>query len=115
MPDFKTQISIIVQPQDSGVPYKFTLTVCSSATLNDGALPYGTTISSAVVTAHTQAGVDASSDLIVSSTLVGLIITVKVKYPTAKGEGEFHLTFVLTLSDSSVIEFDFNRVLAMNK
>jgi hypothetical protein len=114
MPDFKTRTPIIIQSQDE-VPYKFTFTVCSSATLNDGALPYNTTISSAEVKAHSEAGTDLLTELISNSTLNGLVITVKLRYPATSGIGVYHLTFKLTLSDFSVVKFAFNRVMAMDK
>lgn len=111
MPDFQGTETIRVQPLDVTVPYRFTFTVCTAATSNDGALPFGTTIASAVVTAHKHGVTDTSdSQLVASSSLNGLVVTVNLTYPSTNGEGTYHLRFKITLNTGAIIEFDFNRV-----
>lgn len=117
MPDFDGTDFIIVQPYDDNVPYSFGFEACSSATANDGSLPYGTTISNYTIAAHKHGttDVDAATELIASHSRNGLVIQVRLQYPTTLGIGLYHLRFVLTLSDTSVIEFDFNRVIVRDK
>ena len=105
---------IILQPSCSKVPYTFTFTTCSSATANDGHLPYGTNISSVVVTASKDDGTVATSDLINSSSVATNTITVKLKYPSTNGTGRYFLNFAITLDnvDSTVIDADFKRIYA---
>lgn len=112
---FKGSDSIILQPNDVEVPYNFIFTVCSASTKNDGALPFGETISSVAVTAHTEAGVSATTDIIAFSTWASFTENLRLSYPTTAGAGRYHLTFVVALSNTSeTIEFDFNRVVARN-
>lgn len=118
---FRGEDLIILQPNDSQVPYNFLWTVCSATTKNDGALPYGETISSISASAHTEAGVSATTSLIAASSDTGFVSltsnteTVYLSYPTALGVGRYHLTFVVALSNTSqTMEFDFNRVVAKN-
>lgn len=101
---------IIVQPGSATVPYTFTFAAASSATANDGSLPFGTTISSAVVKAFDEAGTDSTALLIASQSLSSPVVTVNLKWPTTAGR--YSLEFVLTLSTSAVMEFDFTRVYA---
>ncbi len=114
MPDFIEQGDIVIQPGDVKVPYAFNLPACSSATANDGAIPYGTNINSVVVTAHKSDGT-AATDLVDSSSDAANVVTVKLTYPST-AVGTYHLTFVCTLDTASiVVEFDFNRVKVRNK
>lgn len=116
MPDFQGTDQITVQPGDEQVPYTFTFTVCSSATANDGAIPFGTTVDSVVVSA-TMADGTADAELVDSSSESANVVTVKLTYPSTNGNGRYHLKFLITLDnvDASVIEFDFNRVVVEDK
>lgn len=110
-PDFWGDDIVILQPLDRAVPYNFEFTVNSSAIANDGALPYQTTITDYAVTAHkATSGVDVSAELIASLGRSDFIITVKLSYPPTHGNGKYHLTFTITLSNAAVMEFDFNRI-----
>uniref|UniRef100_A0A6M3MCQ7 Tail protein n=1 Tax=viral metagenome TaxID=1070528 RepID=A0A6M3MCQ7_9ZZZZ len=108
MPDFKELGDITVQPGDLTVPYTFGLPACSSAIANDGSIPYGTTISSVVVTAEKADGTVATG-LVASSSVASNVVTVNLTYPST-GDGTYHLEFVCTLNTGAKIEFDFNRV-----
>jgi hypothetical protein len=104
---------ITIQPEDLGVPYNFVFNPCSSPSVSDGALPFGETISQAIVTAHTGAGTNAA-DLLLATLLNGVTVTVYLRYPSTHGVGTYHLTFVLTLDSGVVMEFDFNHVIVTN-
>lgn len=112
MPSFKGREKIQLQPGDLGVPYRFAFSVCTSETSNDGAIPYGDSVASCAVTAHTEAGTDVTSELISTSSVGGNAVSVSLDYPSTTGEGNYHLKFVVTTANGVKIEFDFNRVVA---
>ena len=107
MPDFKGTDFISLQPRSVENAYRFDFDPPSSAT-GRGGIPYGLTISSASVSAAKEDGTDVTSSMIQSSTVSG-DSTVDVRFDWVEA-GKFYITFVLTLSDSSVWEFNFNRV-----
>ena len=113
MPDFQDYGDITVQPGDLTVPYQFSMPPCSSASANDGAIPYGTTIASVVVTGEKADGT-AATGLVASSSVASNIVTVNLTYPST-GEGLYHLEFVCTLNTGAKIELDFNRVKVRDK
>lgn len=115
MPNFKGNDKILLQPNDEAVPYRFDFDACSSSTSNDGFLPYGTTISGVSVSATTDGGVDTTDELISSTSVNSNNITVALNYPSTTGEGRYHLTFILTLDSGSVLEADYNGVVARDK
>ena len=111
---FQSVKSIIVQP-GSNITRTFTFAACSSATANDGSIPYGVTIASAAVKAFDKDGTDSTTDLIVSSSATTLVVSVKIKYPVTGGAGRYSLEIVLTFSDDETEEYDFNRVYAEDR
>ncbi len=112
MDSFATAGGIYLQPGSETVPYSFTFTIASSGTANDGAIPYGTTISSAVVKAFDSGGVDRTTEMVVASSVISPVVHVTLKYPATTGAGRYSLEFVLTLSTGAKMEFDFTRVRA---
>ena len=110
MDSFQSTEKIIVQPGTSAVPYTFTFAACSSATANDGSLPFDTTISSAAVKAFSTAGTDVTAELIDSSSSSSTVVTVALNYPTSYGAGRYSIEMLLTLSTGAVIEADFTRI-----
>lgn len=114
MPDFKGHSQITLQPNDLERGFIFNFPICSSKTANDGSLPFGTTISSIVVTSMTEAGV-TDTELLYFSSLSGQEITVQLSYPTTNGAGQYKLQFILTLSSGEVRELDFNKITCKDK
>lgn len=115
MPSFKTNGQIILQPNDS-VGFSFTITVASSATANDGFLPYGTSISSVNVIAYDKDENIVTSDLISGTPAVSSnVISMKLNYPVVSGDGRYKITMILTLDNGDIKEADFDRVTARNK
>ncbi len=113
MDSFQGSRNIVLQPNDRAVPYDFEFTVCSAAGANDGALPYGDSVSSVTVTAHTEDGADVTGELINGTPVVdNNTVTVALDYPSTSGPGTYHLTFVVTTANGVRIEFDFNRIRA---
>jgi hypothetical protein len=100
--------AIVIQPNDSNVPFGFTFTAAASADAK-GAIPYGTTIEDATVE-----GLDASGDEVAGLATASAVnddkVTVLLSWPTTAGAGQYSLRFVLTLDTGAKREFDFNRV-----
>ena len=103
---------IILQPGSATVPYTFTFAACSSATANDGSIPYGTTISSAVITVFDETGTDKTAEMIASETNTATVLTITLKYPATAGVGRYSIEMLVTLDSGAVMEFDFTRVYA---
>ncbi len=99
---------ILIQP-NTNTGFNFKFPIASSSTVNDGAVPYGRTISSVGVTAYLD-GTDVTS-LIINGTpqLSGDTVSVVVQYPST-GEGRYKFTFVLTLDNGWTLELDFPNV-----
>lgn len=120
MPDFEGTKSIILQPGDVGVPYTFTWTICTSSTGNDGAIPFGHTVSGVVTTIHHENGTVYSTALLAASSHTGQVTSIFLSYPTSSGyvSGKYHATFIATISDGTTTfakEFDFNRIIVKDK
>jgi len=108
-------------PGDVKVPYTFTATVCSSATANDGHLPYGTNMSETaghlVVKGYTSANVLCTSDLINGTpTVSSNVVTCKLDYPTENGSGKYELTMTGKLDNGETFKtMVFLRITAVNE
>jgi len=103
---------IILQPGSATVPYTFTFAACSSATANDGSIPYNTTISSAVIKVFDEAGADKTTEMIASESNTTTVLTINLKYPATAGAGRYSIEMLVTLNSGAVLEFDFTRVYA---
>ena len=104
--------TITLQPGSATVPFAFTFAACSSATANDGSIPYGTTISSAAIKAFDETGTDRTAEMVASETNTATVLTINLKYPATTGAGRYSLEMVVTLDSGAVMEFDFTRVYA---
>ena len=89
------------------MPFAFKFTNCSSATANDGYLPYDDDISSVDITT-TISGLVNTDLMSVANNVVVLPMT----YPGTAGI--YKITFELTLESGAILEADFNRVKALN-
>lgn len=109
---FQGVADITLQPGSAAAPYTFTFAACTSATANDGSIPFGTTISSVAVKAFDEGGTDRTSEIVDSSSNTTLVISVDMNYPSTTGAGRYSLEFVITLSNAKVLECDFTRIYA---
>jgi hypothetical protein len=109
---FQGVSEIILQPGSATVPYTFTFEAATSATANDGSIPYGTLISGADVKAFDEGGTDRTAEIVASESNTTLVVTINLKYPSTTGAGRYSLEIVLTLDSEAVMEFDFTRVYA---
>ena len=113
--DFMGLDTIGLQPLDSNLPYTFEVTVCSSATANDGAIPFGLSVTGVVVVAYSETlGTDVTATMIQGTpTVSSNIVTVDLNWPGAAGR--YKLTFKCTLTGGLVKELDFTRISALDK
>ena len=113
MDDFQGTERVLLQPTSADVARSFTFSVCSSATANDGFLPYGATIASVAVVAYDKDGTVCTSELIEGTpSLSDFTVTVLFDYPSTTGPGRYKITISATLGDASVEEADFDRIVA---
>jgi hypothetical protein len=111
--NFQGVKKITLQPGDATVPYTFTLAACSSATANDGSIPYNTTVDSAVIKVFDEAGVDKTTEFISSESNSTTTLTINLKYPATAGVGRYSIEMLVTLTGGgAVMEFDFTRLYA---
>lgn len=111
MSDVEGHEEIVLRPGDTAVPYNFNAAPCSSATANDGAIPYGTNVESVVVTGYKDGADEADDDLVEASSESSNIVQVQLNYP-AGGAGKYQLRFALTLDTSQVLNFRFDELRA---
>jgi len=83
MPDsFQGVDKITIQPGSATVPYTFTFAACSSATANDGSIPYGTTITSNKVKVFDETKTDKTSEIVSGTpSNTTTVLTITLKYP----------------------------------
>lgn len=114
MPNVLGNRNIIIQPLDTKIGLTIRVTICSTATANDGYIPFGTTVSGVSSTVYSETGVDVTSDIVYAGATVsgGQDIKIELKYPTSNGDGRYKLSYLLTLDDTSTKELDFNRIYA---
>ena len=82
---------IILYKEENKKPFQFEWTVCSTATANDGYLPYGTTLASHQSTkVYDKNGTDVSTQILVGTpSLSTLTVTVDMQYPATSGDGRY--------------------------
>jgi hypothetical protein len=113
---------IELEPLDTEVPFQFEVNVNSTASANDGYIPYGTNIVSVTAIAYNVScdGTILStvtSELIdTAPTVANNIITIYLKYPSTTGVGLYKITFKLTLDNAKATtkELDHRRIRALN-
>ena len=111
-----------LQPGESNVPVRMRFKAATASTLNDGALPYASTIKSVVSKAVWSANNLTSATGLLSSavTLSSETVTLYFSHttsattvPTKAADGLYHATITLRISNGSTDfdrEFDFNRI-----
>ncbi len=120
MPDFQGSKSIFLQPGDTKVPYGFKWTICTGTTENDGAIPYGQSVSSVLTAIKHESGLVCTTGILTSSSLSAGITTILLTYPSSSGflTGRYHITFTVTIVDGATTytkDFDFNRLIVRDK
>lgn len=115
MSSFKGTKSITLQPKSADVPYTFSFPACSSASANDGLLPFGHTIDTCDVTAYDAAGNDVTAEMVGAQVLiVDNVVGIQLTYPATSGPGTYRLTFEITTDGNAVDEFDFDNVVVVD-
>ena len=107
--DFENNDPIILQENSSANSYAFTFPSPTTET-GRGSIPFDTAITSVNVSGFFEDGSDFSAAMIQSVNLFPQDdkVVVDLTYPGV--EGRFKLRFLLTLTDGSVWERDFNRI-----
>lgn len=96
--DFQGTGKINLQPGSSNVPYRFTVTVATSSTLNNGMLPYDSTMCSYTVSEHPVGSTVSSTELIVNKSLDGNDMVLRMTWTTALNPGHYQLEFKIVAS-----------------
>ncbi|MCE5335475.1 MAG: hypothetical protein LLG06_12905 [Desulfobacteraceae bacterium] len=110
--DFEGREIVKVRPNTKDYPVGMSFSICSSETANDGAIPFGTTMSSAVVKAYGPTGADVTAILVtIPATVQGNTVKCGVSWHEKIVPGLHTLTAVLTFASGHIYEFDLKRVL----
>ena len=109
-----------LQPGDRNYPIKFRFVAATASTLNDGSMPYGSTVTSVITTVKDIKGVDATTSIIASSQINANVVTVYVNHSSDVADGLYTITSKVgfALSGSTRIlmkEFDFRRLYLRNE
>lgn len=108
---------IELEPLDRAVPYQFKVNVNSSATANDGYIPYDTNVASVTAVGYDSDGNVVTSELIhTAPTVSSNVVTIHLNYPSTTGVGVYKITFKLTLDNAkgTVKELDHRRIRALD-
>ena len=117
---FSGSKNINLQPGEIDVPLKMRVTIASASTVNDGFIPFGSTLSSFTVLAHNGETGTSSTSIIAGSSSVANTIVVYLQHTTLYEAGIYHVevrgTFSLTGSTKQLIkQMDFNRVIMKDR
>ncbi len=119
--NFSGSKNINLQPNDSYIPLVMRITIASASTVNDGFIPFGSTLSSFTVTAHNGETNTSSTNIIVDKTVSGNNITVYLGHTTELQAGIYHVTAtgVFSINGDAVRQItrqmDFNRVIMKDR
>jgi hypothetical protein len=108
--------TINLQRGTSNVPYRFQVTVASSSRLNDGALPYASTLCSFTMLCHPVNSTVASTQIIVTKSQSSNQMILRLTWTTQVRPGIYNLEFkiVASINGSTITpirrQFDFARV-----
>jgi hypothetical protein len=115
MPDISGSETITIQPNTVKYPVNFILKICTSATANDGNIPFGDTLASAVVKAYDRAGTDVTTSMVTTAASVsGVTVSCKISYFAAAVSGRCKLTVIYTCASGYIDEIDAARVFVEN-
>lgn len=110
--DFKGNTAFYLRSGDN-LGREWEITVCSSASANDGQIPYGLSVVSVDTIAYDKDNSDVTSDLVDGTpSVTNNIISGNIKYPTTNGVGRYKLSFLLTLSNGKQKRVEFDTIFA---
>ncbi|MCE5334108.1 MAG: hypothetical protein LLG06_05920 [Desulfobacteraceae bacterium] len=110
--DFEGREIITIRPSTKDYPVGMSFSTCTSETANDGAIPFGDAISSAVVKAYGPTGADVTASLVtIPATVQGNNLKCAISWYAGITPGLHTLTVVLTMASGHVDEFDLKRVI----
>ena len=116
MLDFPAEKLVLGTTTDNWGPYKFSFPINSSATSEDGALPYGTTISDVTVKAYYKDTEIAPSTLVLDGDYTPTsgddYVEARFCYPGSTYlNKKIDLVFILTLSNGAINPFKFSYLI----
>lgn len=117
MDSFQGSGTINLQRGTSNVPYRFQVTVASSSTLNDGALPYGSTLCSFTVNAFLKGTTRSTTAPVITKSLSSNQMILRLGWTTAVNQGLYRIEFsiIASVNGSTVTpikrQFEFDRLL----
>jgi len=112
MPDFLTEGWIYLQPHTVKYPLALAFPPCTSATANDGPIPYGSSVASAVLVTTDSTGTAVTDILDGVATVAANVVSCTLSYPATSGDGAYTLEARLTLDTGAVLPYDARRIIA---
>lgn len=109
MPDFLGRSKVYLQPETKLLPLSFRFGSCTTPTANDGSLPWGDRILSAVAHLYDSGYTDHPS-AINGCSVSDNVVSVSLSYWSGASSGLYTLTVVVTCVSGYVEEFDLKRV-----
>ncbi len=103
MDDIQGDEKVTLYPGTVDYPIRFTFNPCSSPTRNDGAIPFGAIIAAVSIQVLSSSGVDYTTLLAASCSLVNRGINCLFSYPTDEKGDNFLVYIILELSTGTVI------------
>lgn len=112
--DFEPGGIVKIRPNTKDYPIAMTFRTCSSETANDGAIPFGDSIASAVVKAYGPDGTEVTASMVtVPASVDGDTVACAVSWYAGIAAGLHTLTAVLTMASGYVDEYDLRRVMVL--
>jgi hypothetical protein len=111
MPDFAGSSRVKLQPSTTGFPMSATLPTCTSATANDGVIPYGDALSTATVALYSPSGANVTSMMMpTAATVRGSTVSWRISYYEGMAYGLYKFTIVFTCNSGYTDELDGRRI-----
>lgn len=117
MPDVQGQKKTRLRPGDTKVGYTLKVESASTATANDGYIPYGTTVSGVTSTVYDEDGNAVTADIVYAVSTISAQsgydeVKIEFQYPSTNGDGRYTLKHALTLSDGGTLDLYYSRIYA---
>lgn len=96
---------VTLLPGTTGYPMQFAFTPCTAVNKNDGAIPYGATITAAAIQVQDKNGADITTATATPPTVsgAGLLVNTTLNHPPLAAKGNAKAYLLLTLSTTAVI------------
>lgn len=110
MPQFKQGGSVNIKP-NSILTRRFAINPSTTATSNNGYIPYGSNVSAVDLIVYDKDDVDVTSEIINEvPALMNNIVTVVFKYPAESQTGRYLANFNITIDNGDTDTLQFHRI-----